>query len=324
MKLMITCMKNEGPFVLEWVAHHMACGFDQFMIYTNDCDDGTDRMAIRLGELGFGAHIVNPKVGTQRPQAVAMRDLFKQPLFEASEWVLFADCDEFLNIHLGDGHLDDLFAAMGDDAEAISIVWRLFGGNKVVDYEDRSMIEQFTRAARHDMHHPPNAWGFKTIWKRSDNVERIGAHRPFYYDREAIQGKWLDSGGRPMGADMIEKGWRFNRNNISYAWAQFNHYAVRSVDSFMVKCDRGHVLHTHKDINTEYYDGMSFNAEEDTSALRRVPATQAKFDQLLADPILAELHEAAVEWHSNKAAELRDRDRPLYQALLHRQTLPFR
>ena len=40
----ITTMKNEGPFILEWLAYHRAIGVDDFLIYTNDCTDGTDTM----------------------------------------------------------------------------------------------------------------------------------------------------------------------------------------------------------------------------------------------------------------------------------------
>ena len=40
----VTTMKNEGPFLLEWIAYHRAIGVSDFLVYTNDCTDGTDRM----------------------------------------------------------------------------------------------------------------------------------------------------------------------------------------------------------------------------------------------------------------------------------------
>ena len=49
-KLVLSTMKNEGPFVLEWVAHHRAIGFDGFVIFSNDCTDGTDRILDRLDD----------------------------------------------------------------------------------------------------------------------------------------------------------------------------------------------------------------------------------------------------------------------------------
>ena len=50
--LIVSTMKNEAPYILEWVAYHKAIGFDAFLIYTNDCTAGTDFMLDRLEELG--------------------------------------------------------------------------------------------------------------------------------------------------------------------------------------------------------------------------------------------------------------------------------
>ncbi|PKP84385.1 MAG: hypothetical protein CVT80_08490 [Alphaproteobacteria bacterium HGW-Alphaproteobacteria-2] len=37
-------MRNEGPYLLEWLAHHIAAGVSDFLIYSNDCEDGSDAM----------------------------------------------------------------------------------------------------------------------------------------------------------------------------------------------------------------------------------------------------------------------------------------
>jgi len=39
--LMITSMRNEAPYILEWLAYHRSIGVDGFLIYSNDCDDAT-------------------------------------------------------------------------------------------------------------------------------------------------------------------------------------------------------------------------------------------------------------------------------------------
>ena len=50
--VLIACMKNEGPYIVEWVAYHRAIGIDNFVIYTNGCEDGTDEILQRLQALG--------------------------------------------------------------------------------------------------------------------------------------------------------------------------------------------------------------------------------------------------------------------------------
>jgi hypothetical protein len=49
--LIVTTMKNEAPYILEWVAHHLALGVDNILAFTNDFDDGTERLLARLGHM---------------------------------------------------------------------------------------------------------------------------------------------------------------------------------------------------------------------------------------------------------------------------------
>ncbi|MGA1180601.1 MAG: glycosyltransferase family 2 protein [Marivivens sp.] len=52
-------MKNEGPYILEWVAHHLAIGFGHFIVVTNDCEDGTDEILLALQQRGPVTHVIN-------------------------------------------------------------------------------------------------------------------------------------------------------------------------------------------------------------------------------------------------------------------------
>ncbi len=48
----VLTVRNEGSFLIEWLAHHRACGFSDFLVFSNDCTDGTDLMLDRLAALG--------------------------------------------------------------------------------------------------------------------------------------------------------------------------------------------------------------------------------------------------------------------------------
>ncbi len=50
--LTFTVMKNEGPFILEWVAWQRLMGVDHILVFTNDCDDGTDAILDELDRMG--------------------------------------------------------------------------------------------------------------------------------------------------------------------------------------------------------------------------------------------------------------------------------
>lgn len=77
--LIVTCMRDEGPFILEWLAHHKSIGFTDFLIYSNDCEDGTDQILDRLHEMREITHIPNPPLGKKRCNG---RPFQTQPRFQ--------------------------------------------------------------------------------------------------------------------------------------------------------------------------------------------------------------------------------------------------
>ncbi|MDO9526444.1 MAG: glycosyltransferase family 2 protein, partial [Gemmobacter sp.] len=158
----VTTMKNEGPFILEWIAYHRAIGVQDFLVYTNDCTDGTDTMLDLLQAKGIVQHRVNPWVpgGELKPQHAALQAAESEPLIQNAGWAICMDVDEFINIKLGDGRLPTLFAAMETalpGANMISLTWRLFGNSDVDGYEDRFLLDQFDRCAPEVVRKPHQA-----------------------------------------------------------------------------------------------------------------------------------------------------------------------
>lgn len=303
--LIVTTMKNEGPFMLEWVAYNRAIGFTDFLIYTNHCDDGTDRIAMRLQDLGVAVHVDNVFKKGASPQRVALRKAFNHDLYHEADWVICADCDEFLNIRAGEGRLPDLFAAVGE-ADAISLCWKLFGCGDQVAYEDRFITEHFTWGAPEDFREKYRGLGLKTLFRPSEAIRKFGVHRPKFETRpEGFI--WTDSGGQPMPEKYFDLGWSA-WPGFSNAHARLHHYAVRSVDSFLVKRDRGRTNHIDRDQGVAYWADMNLNMEEDRSLVPTAARTRAEFDRLMADPELARLHAEACAWHRAKIAALKSNE----------------
>jgi hypothetical protein len=302
----ITTMKNEGPFILEWIAYHRAIGVDDFLVYTNDCTDGTDRLLEALQAKGIVQHRDNPfrAMPGLKPQHAALQAAEEEAVVQGSAWAICMDVDEFIDIKIGDGTLPSLYAAMGD-ANMIALTWRLFGNADVDRYEDRFVTEQFTLCAQELVRKPHQAWGFKTLFRNIDIYRKLGVHRPKGLRPDLWdQVRWLNGSGRPLPREMFRNGWRSSVETYGYDWVQLNHYAVRSAESFLVKRDRGRVNHVDRDQGLNYWFRMNHNATEDRSILRMIPAARAEFDRLMADPEIAALHEGAVAAHRAKIAEL--------------------
>ncbi len=298
--LIISTMKNEGPYILEWIAYHRVIGFKQFLIYTNDCDDSTVKILERLTEMGIVQHEAN-KVLIRGPHKSALKAAMTHPMTQAADWILVSDIDEFLNIKVGDGSVQALIDHV-PNADAIPITWRLFSHDDQVKFADQLFIEHFTDAER-----ALDNGGFvmryaKTLFRRLDAVERLGLHGPMIKKDHEADYKWFSPNGRQLGqGDSLFR----PATEFGYEAAQMNHYAVRSVDGYLVKRDRGRANHVKDILGAYYWRKMCRGGEEDTTIHRHVEATKAEMARLMEDFPLAKQHRKALRWHRAKITELR-------------------
>jgi hypothetical protein len=317
----VTCMKNEGPFILEWLAHHRAIGVEEFLIYSNDCSDGTDRMLDLLDRKGLVTHRENPYRSLRmKPQHAALKTAEDEPLVQALDWVIVMDVDEFINIHAGDGRLEDLYAAV-PQANMISMTWRLFGNGDVTAFHDRLVTEQFTACAPLYARKPHQAWGFKTAARTTGIFRKLGVHRPKGLRPQLVgELRWVNGSGAPMPVEAYRNAWRSTTDTYGYDLVTLNHYALRSAESFLVKRDRGRVNHVDRDQGLAYWFRMNHNGESDRSIQRHLPRLRTELARLMADPEIAAAHAACVAAHEARIAELKQSEK--YRAFYAEITSP--
>lgn len=292
--LAITSVKNEGAFLLEWLAHHRAVGFTDFLVFSNDCSDGTDAILDRLAALGWLTHVRNPGPWAEGPQWAALKAADRHPLTRAADWLLFLDVDEFVNIHCGDRRLPALLSAL-PGATAIPLTWRLFGNAGVVAYEDRPVTETFTRAAPSVLFWPWRAAMFKTLFRNDGTYRKLGVHRPRAPDPARLpQARWFDGSGRALDQSFARSRVFSDYGRDNHALVQLNHYALGAMESYLLKCDRGRANREADAFDAGYWMERNFAAEEDRSILALDSA--AIRAGLHADPELARLHAGAVAW----------------------------
>lgn len=302
----VLCVKNEGAFLLEWLAHHRACGVSDFLVFSNDCDDGTEAMLDRLQALGWLTHVRNPGPHGEGPQWAALKQADRHPLVTGANWVLPLDIDEFVNVHVGDRTIPALLSAL-PEATAITLTWRLFGNAGVVEYRDAPVTETFTRAAPAILHWPWRALLFKTLVRNDGSYGKLGVHRP----RAPLAGRlaaqrWFDGSGRVLPA-------AFHRGRIfsdvgrdHHALVQLNHYPLGAVESFLLKRDRGRAVHAAGGLDAGYWVERNFAAEEDRSILGL--QSRALRETLQADAVLGPLHRDAVAWRHQRFRALMQED----------------
>lgn len=304
----VSMMKDEGPFVLEWVAHHLAIGFTDLVVFTNDCSDGTDDILIRLEELGLAHHRRNVIPEGIRPQPSALNHAEQDAVVRGSDWVLVFDADEFVSIRYGNGTLDDLLdATVQTGANGIVITWRIFGAGGVVEWSRAPVTEQYLQAAPADWN---KGWGVKTLFKYDPEYWKLGIHRPKIKQKHIKSGfpdqvKWINGSGREMPEYFKFRGWRSIVRTVGYDWVQLNHYAVKSVDSYALRKLRGNVNNKKDKYNSDYWALQDRNETRDATMLRYTERRNQLLAQLLTDPVLNKLHFAAIERVEARLAEIK-------------------
>lgn len=304
--LIIACIKNEAPYILEWIAHHQGIGVDDFLVFSNDCSDGSDKILDRLDKLGIIHHENNDEWKGKSPQQAALNKALKHKAYRKAKWIAHIDIDEFINLRWGEtGTLPELYAMMGD-ATNLAMTWRMFGHNGIRDFADEPVIKQFTGAVPAFCPKPHTAWGFKTLLRNDGHYGKLSCHRP----NKLVEGreddvKWLNGSLMQMGENVNNQGWRSSIANIGYNAVQLNHYALRSADSFLVKRQRGRALHVDRSIGLNYWVRMDWNLHYDMTIQRFLPRTVAGISVLKTDPVLAELHNKGIDWHRAKTVDLK-------------------
>ena len=298
----VSTMKNEGPYIIDWVAHYKTLGFDHILVCTNDCTDPTVEILLRLQELGLVVqhNTIVRKAGIHRS---ALRQASRRyDIVMNAKWVFVCDVDEYLNVHLGDGSVQALVEGSGADADVISVPWRIFGPDGIQDFKDKPVTEQFTKGEfEWDAKLRPQTGKFvKSLYTNQHKFQRMGLHAPVSLEEHVADTKRV----LPGGADYVVNGERTD-NPPLFTHAQVNHYALRSMDSFLIKRARGRANHSHHVLGMDYWNKFNLNDETDTSIKRYKTKASKLAKELKSDPMLGELHEMSVDWHKRKAASLK-------------------
>jgi hypothetical protein len=289
-------MRNEGLFAVEWVSYHCAMGFDTITVFTNNCTDGSDLLLSRLQDLGFLRHVDHqPPPGTS-PQLNATRLAMADPLTRSAEWLLHIDADEFVDVSIGDGRIGDLLDNVGEDADVIALLWKLFGDNDLTEWSGGSVLQQFTRSQGQPMRRAVN---HKSIF-RPERFGRCTDHMP--KDPLCAEFRVVNSAGQTLPDASVrhpsKSRYKAKFHQLTFANACLNHYAVKSPDVFLMKNDRGDgqgAQHARYFLNSKLHRRYNRNEVEDTSILRHWPRVAALMEQMRSDPLVRQLEAKALD-----------------------------
>ena len=314
--LTFTVMKNEGPFILEWLAWQRLMGVDRILVMTNDCDDGSDRLLDALDREGVVRHLPNPvgimpEGSTHQPHTTGIAYAKMLPEWRTADYIFLSDVDEFPVIRQSGGTLKELLGRL-DHPDVLSMSETVFGTGRVLGFEDQPVTAQFLKSTSTR----PGKWrarrGFKSI-TRNDPRLVIRNHRPIARQTVAQNLTWFDGSGRAFPQDMRHVHQKGCDARGMFDLVMLHHYALRSLESFLVKLARGDAVVEGR-IDATYFRRRNQLVEDNRDMLAHQPALLAEIGRLKTLPGIAELHDLSVAAHRAKIDKLKDT--PLYDQLL--------
>ncbi|MEY4194231.1 MAG: hypothetical protein RLZZ226_599 [Pseudomonadota bacterium] len=286
---LVTSVRNEAVHLLEWIAYHRMIGIRHFLIFSNDCDDGTDELLGLLQRTGLVTHVPQEILPGEKPQEKAFRRAWQEFLPAIKpDYVFVADPDEFLNLKCFDT-LKDLLAYY-DYPLALAIQWRHFGSSGLFFRDTRPTIERFQRASVSDNFHNRQ---FKTLCRYDrSQIKALTAHRPVL-NQSSFNGRYILPGVCRAGVALpqaVREGAnaKFIEGSfpVMHSMAQINHYATRSVEEFHIKRNRGNGLLSNAvkaalHYKNDYFIEHDLNELEEPSIVRRLPELKQAQAELL-------------------------------------------
>ena len=250
-------IKNEGPYLKEWIDWHLNLGVEKFYIYDNDSSDNTAEILAPYIKSGLVEYIFFPGM---RQQLLAYDDCLAKHRLDA-RWIAVIDLDEFI-VPLEDNSIP-AFLKRFEDYPVVEVNWLIYGSGGAKKQEPGDVMQRFKDYSLPNHHLNRH---IKSIINPRKVFSFIGCH-----EVARISGKAVDTHCIPIKNNFRE------REPIQDV-IRINHYAVKSYEEFLQKRARGkaHQLSINDLSYFDYYDLNDLRDSRDYSLPNKHPSTEAK------------------------------------------------
>jgi hypothetical protein len=259
--ILVASVKNECPYLLEFVAHYRLLGFDEVLVVTNDNTDETLTLLEPLQAAGFLRYIAHSVPPTDAPLRNANRLAMKYVRANAPDaFVYVADADEFL-ILPQDATIGDYLRRF-PDATCICFNWKFYGSDGHVERPKGLVMSAYTRRAEDEFREHRT---LKSMFRVEPNLSGFGSHFPYHDNLEGVIYQYADGVKFPASQiyDKPHQGW----SRVTYELAAVNHYGIKSLSEYRLKQARGrgavNSMSSRTRYNDEYFEKFDNNVVVD-------------------------------------------------------------
>ena len=219
-------VKNEAPYLAEWIEFHLLQGFEKFYIYDDNSTDNTAEVLAPYIKAGIVEHRFYPPEVLYQKNFWVMQHTINE-FKHVHKWLFHHSIDEFIFCENGTKVSD--FLKDFDEYSGVCLPWRLFTSNGKIKKEPGLIIERFNEYVDDENFH------IKTIIDPSKTINCIGNPHVYYY-----------SSGFAVYPDKVQHntfgrhgGACDNGNNYRTDLIRINHYHVMSREEFLIKQNKG-------------------------------------------------------------------------------------
>jgi hypothetical protein len=139
-------VKDEAPYLVEWIAFHRAVGIETFFIADNGGNDDTSELLKRLESAGYITRF--NFIGQTAPQKTAY-DMIVPRMRAAVDLVAIIDADEFIR-PVEEARADIAFSRYFENpnVSAIAINWACYGSSNHLRHIEGLVLERFTMRSK--------------------------------------------------------------------------------------------------------------------------------------------------------------------------------
>ncbi len=144
----VAIMKNEGPYLREWIEYHKLVGVEKFYLYNNDSTDNTVEILKPYVKSGLVELIDFPGDKKQIP---AYDDWFSKYKND-TKWLAVIDLDEFI-VPIKNNTITDILDKLPVSVAQVVVHWFMFGSNGHVVKPCGLVTESYTKREKKKHYH---------------------------------------------------------------------------------------------------------------------------------------------------------------------------
>jgi hypothetical protein len=222
-------VKDETPYIPEWLEFHLLQGVDHFILYNDGSTDGIYEaldpyIVDNILEIREFPEVLEPAPKMGLPtKCFWVMDYCIQEQAGKTKWLFYHATDEFL--FTTNGESLPIFLSNYDHVGALGVEWEQFSSSNHIKKPKGLAIENYTATFEDTLHH------IKTIFRPEVAVCNNGTTHSVI----------INNGFVPVNERFFPLNQSFNNYDPGFEKIKLHHYGVKSREEFEIKQNKGYL-----------------------------------------------------------------------------------